>query len=140
MVSFDLFERGRLGNSSARPGISMKPPAKFTANCQRVQLFMNPAMESSLSFHRRSGTAILLHCDPAPRILKFAGNFQYEIVMGSDCEHYFKRVAHSVMVHTMARNLSHAAARGRDGARGKQKIAVHAHACKPNIWHFWRKS
>ena len=31
MVSFDLFERGRLGNSSARPGISMKRPEKHSS-------------------------------------------------------------------------------------------------------------
>ena len=36
---------------------------------------------------------------------------------------HIRRVTHSVMMHAMARNLSHAAARGRDGARGKPKIA-----------------
>ena len=45
---------------------------------------MNPKRGSLFCFHRRRGIAILLHCDPAQFILKFAENFQYEIVMGSD--------------------------------------------------------
>ena len=72
-------------NSSARAvsGIYTKPMARFTATCQREPSFWNPARGSSFCFHRRRDITILLHCNPAPFILKFAKHLQYKIMMGS---------------------------------------------------------